>query len=174
MNKSLRTRTGHFEQGFTMFEMLIALLILSIGLLGIAGLQSKGQQANYEAYVRTQATMMAYELMDRIRLNPDPDGTGTGAYATADLSAETMTTDCDAASCDKVKLRAYDLVKWRDMLAERIPGGVGTVTTVNRSSDGIGADWRYQITITWDLKTAEQDTVTGADTTKSAMWEFTP
>jgi type IV pilus assembly protein PilV len=57
--------------GFSLLEMLIALLVLSIGLLGVATLQIRGQQFNQVGYLRTQATFLAYDIMERIRINSD-------------------------------------------------------------------------------------------------------
>ena len=56
-----------------MLEMLVALLVLSIGLLGVATLQVRGQQFNQVGYLRTQATFLAYDIMDRMRINVDND-----------------------------------------------------------------------------------------------------
>ncbi|MCS6948044.1 MAG: type IV pilus modification protein PilV, partial [Steroidobacteraceae bacterium] len=56
-------------RGFTLIEALIAVLVLSIGLLGIAGLQLASLQTNSVAYQRSQATMLAYDLLDRMRAN---------------------------------------------------------------------------------------------------------
>jgi type IV pilus assembly protein PilV len=64
--------------GFSMLEMLVALLVLSIGLLGVATLQVRGQQFNQVGYLRTQATFLAYDIMDRMRINIDNDNTDDG------------------------------------------------------------------------------------------------
>lgn len=65
--------------GFSMLEMLVALLVLSIGLLGVATLQIRGQQFNQVGYLRTQATFLAYDIMERIRINSDNiAGNGNG------------------------------------------------------------------------------------------------
>lgn len=57
------------EKGFTLLEVLVALAILSIGLLGLASMLTKGMRFNHQAYVRTQSTYIAYDLMDRMRAN---------------------------------------------------------------------------------------------------------
>ncbi len=61
------------NEGFTLLEILVAVLVLSIGLLGIAGLQVTGLRFNHSAYARTQATLLAYELADRMRANRPND-----------------------------------------------------------------------------------------------------
>ncbi|MEA5444699.1 type IV pilus modification protein PilV [Gammaproteobacteria bacterium AB-CW1] len=57
------------EEGFSMLEILISLLILSIGLLGLASLQVVGLQNNHSAYLRSQATILSYEIVDSMRAN---------------------------------------------------------------------------------------------------------
>ena len=63
------------EAGFSLFEVLIAMMVLAVGVLGIVALQFKGLQFNQDAYIRTQINMLSYDLADRMRLNAeDADG----------------------------------------------------------------------------------------------------
>lgn len=57
------------ERGFSMLEILISLLVLSIGLLGLASLQVVGLQNNHSAYLRSQVTLLSYEIVDSMRAN---------------------------------------------------------------------------------------------------------
>ncbi|OMG66869.1 type IV pilus modification protein PilV [Stutzerimonas balearica] len=57
------------EAGATLIEVLVAVLVLSVGLLGLAGLQMKAMQSNHSAYYRSQATVLAYDIIDRMRAN---------------------------------------------------------------------------------------------------------
>ena len=57
------------QQGFTLIEVLVSLLVLSIGLLGLAALQATSLKANHGAYNRGQAIFLAYDIMDRMRAN---------------------------------------------------------------------------------------------------------
>jgi type IV pilus assembly protein PilV len=56
--------------GFTLIEVLVAMTILGVGLLGLAGMQIAGMRGSHSAYLRTQATFAAYDLADRMRSNP--------------------------------------------------------------------------------------------------------
>jgi type IV pilus assembly protein PilV len=58
------------QRGFTLTEVLIAVLVLAVGLLGLAGLQLAGMKSNHSAYLRSQATIVAYDLLDRMRADP--------------------------------------------------------------------------------------------------------
>jgi len=62
--------SGNKQRGFTLLEVLIALLVLSIGLLGLAALQTTGLRSNEMASMRTTATQLAYDISDRMRANP--------------------------------------------------------------------------------------------------------
>ncbi|WP_111658189.1 type IV pilus modification protein PilV [Isoalcanivorax indicus] len=63
----LRTRAK--QRGFSLMEVLVALLILSIGLLGLAGLQTRGIQMNHSAHLASQANYLGYDILDRMRAN---------------------------------------------------------------------------------------------------------
>lgn len=138
------------SKGFTLIEMMIALVVLSIGLLGIAALQMRGQQYNHAAYIRTQATTLAYELMDRMRFNSvcsddvlaiPPLHTGCeGGYATPPPAVS----NCEDAGCTPPQLRNYDLTQWQLNLARFLPNGSGTVVW-----NGVVVPPVYDITITW-------------------------
>jgi len=118
--------------GFSMLEMLIALLILSIGLLGVATLQTRGQQFNQVGYLRTQATFLAYDIMDRIRINPEGNYSSSGG--------ENVSCDGDDKDCTPDQLRDYDLKNWLKLVSDTLPGGGTGIQLTNNV---------YTITISW-------------------------
>ncbi len=66
--RSRRTQQpGGRHGGATLIEVLVAIVVLSVGLLGLAGLQMTGLQSNHSAYLRSQATLLAYDLADQMR-----------------------------------------------------------------------------------------------------------
>lgn len=114
-------------RGFTLLEVLIALVILVFGLLGIAGLMSKGQRASYEAYQRGQAVMIANDMAERIRANrAQAAAYAAGAPTTAPLGAGTLynqllsdslsTNNCSLFNCSTQALVNYDLAQWDGLL----------------------------------------------------------
>jgi type IV pilus assembly protein PilV len=116
-------------RGFSMIEILITLVILSIGLLGIAGLQVTGMQSNRSAYFRSQATIIAYDMIDRMRTNVD--GVAANHYDDLDSSnpPATAPTCIDSASgCSATSLAENDLQEWVDDHLALLPAGSGTVT----------------------------------------------
>jgi len=128
-------KTKQKMTGFTLFEVLIAVLVLSIGLLGLASLQVEGLKNNNSAYMRSQASILAYDLADRIRANPGPNYATTTAAAVSGCTTVT--------GCNTDEMAANDLFEWQAAIASALPSGSGTVT---RDSSGSV----YTITISWD------------------------
>jgi type IV pilus assembly protein PilV len=116
-------------RGFTLVEVLVALVVLSIGLLGIASLQLSSLRWNHGASKRSQATLLAYDILDRMRANAPAarkneysTGGTPGTVATADLSM------------------------WRSNITAALgPGATGQVGAGVAS----GTSARFTITITW-------------------------
>lgn len=141
--------THRRNRGFTLIEVLIALVILSIGLLGIAGLQTRGQQFSYAAHMRTQATMLAYDIMDRIRMNDAIARDNVQGYHKASGSGA----DCLSTTCTPAQLRDFDVKTWQDTIAANLPGGTGTITKDDTGTTIV----QYTITISWKLRDVEKD-----------------
>lgn len=105
------------QTGFTLIEVLIAVLVLSLGLLGMAGLQATSLKNNNAAATRGQATLLAYDMVDRMRANKAAALAGSydNSYDTAPTSAGT---DCQSTDCDANAMAAYDLNQWRCLLGK--------------------------------------------------------
>ncbi len=124
-------------KGFTLIEVLVALLILSIGLLGLAGLQVSGLRSNHSAYVRSQAVMLAQDMADRMRSNQ--------VAAVVDCY-EIPNQGCPAGNVGLV-LAATDRTNWLALLSQELPWGTGSVDCV----DSPCADNSiHTITVQWD------------------------
>ena len=102
-----------FHTGFTLMEVLVALLVLSIGLLGMAGMQVFSLSSNYDAYLRTQATFFAYELIDKVRANRTE--ALVGGYDTAIATIAGTVTDCQSATanCSPNQLAVFEVTQWK-------------------------------------------------------------
>ncbi|HIG65418.1 MAG TPA: type IV pilus modification protein PilV [Methyloprofundus sp.] len=117
------------NQGFTLIEVLIAVVVLAVGLLGLAGLQTTSLKHNQTAYFRSQATQMAYDMADRIRANHDEAKLGGASTyvvgnATAHAGCSTL------VGCTATEMAENDLFEWIATLQAALPGvnAVGTVT----------------------------------------------
>lgn len=95
------------QRGFGMVETLVSMAVLSVGLLGLAGLQAAGARANYNAYLHSQAAMISQDMFERIRGNEDGNYlVGMGAVVPAGAA------DClgTGPNCDADTLARYDMV----------------------------------------------------------------
>ncbi len=79
--------------GLSLIEILITVVVLSIGLLGIAGMQAFGMRYSHDSYARSQATMLANELIERMHANPD-------AVSNGDYKAAVDALDCTSVNND--------------------------------------------------------------------------
>lgn len=131
---------GRGSEGFTLIEVLIAVLVMSVGLLGIAALQTATVQFNRDAYLRSQATSLAYDIADRMRANRS--AALAGSY---DVTAANPAPVCGAAAGATVADR--DISEWRVALACALPAGNGSIDVEN----GIAT-----IRVTWDGGVAEE------------------
>ena len=143
------------QRGFTLLEVLIAIVVLSIGLLGLAGLQAAGLRGNNSAYMQTAATQQAYDIADRMRANPAGIYVGTAGAATATC----LTT---GIGCTPAALAAHDISEWNAANTALLPSGQGTIT----AGGGVGAAARTLITVRWDdARTGATGPGCGADLT---------
>jgi type IV pilus assembly protein PilV len=122
-------------RGVTLIEVLVAVLILSIGLIGLAGLQMTSLQFNTSAYYRTQATALAYSLVERMRANRE--GALDDLYNSA---VEAPAPACDPAAAGAGGSPALDLAAWRNTLACRLPEGTGAIVR-NGTEFTISVQW---------------------------------
>ena len=99
-------------RGFTMVEMLVALVCLSIGLLGVAALQMTGIQSNLSSSWRSQATYLSYDILDRIRANRDQRNTYVIGLGAAPGGGS---------------VRDKDIAGWKVNLASTLPNGNGSI-----------------------------------------------
>ncbi|MCD2449272.1 type IV pilus modification protein PilV [Methylicorpusculum oleiharenae] len=124
--------------GFTLIEVLIAVIVLATGLLGFAGLQATSLKNNQSAFNRSQATQLAYDLADRIRAN----SAAIATYTSIDPEDATEQADClTTTGCSKEEMAEHDLFEWNQVITNTLPGGAGTLTVTS----GV-----YTISLTWD------------------------
>lgn len=132
------------QSGFTMVEVLVALVVLAIGLLGIAALYLNSLQAGRTAIYRTQAVNLAADLADRIRANR----TAQAAYGTLFADAEAAVANCDlTGGCIDTDLASTDLARWKGTLAQLLPNGQGQVVVTLPVA--VGEPTNYVVTVRW-------------------------
>lgn len=132
------------QSGFTMVEVLVALVVLAIGLLGIAALYLNSLQSGRTAIYRTQAVNLAADLADRIRMNR----TAQAAYGTLFADAEAAVANCDTTGgCIDTDLASTDLARWKATLAQVLPNGQGQVVVTPPVA--VGEPTNYVVTVQW-------------------------
>ena len=144
------------QRGAGLIEALIAILVLSIGLLGMVGMQTASVKYEQNGWVRSALSTNISSLADRIRANPDAletaysfSNTYAAERALIDAVAPntylTPAKNCDTTACNSAELATYDLAIWRDDLNQQLPGAVGMIAPTGAKQ----VDLRFQITVAW-------------------------
>ena len=126
--------------GFSLVEAMVSLIVISVGMIGIAALYGQGLSAGRTALSRTIAVNLAATMAENIRVNR----LGQAAYAGAAAD-----NNCDPAAgggvdCTPAQMAAHDVFLWQTDVAAQLPNGVGTVAFAD------GTPPTYTITVTWD------------------------
>jgi len=129
------------QRGTTLLEVLVSVLVLSIGLLGVAGLQTYGLRYNQSAYLRSQATILAYDMVDRMRSNSN--GVASGFYNS--VSTATLPTDpnCISTGCTSQQLANHDIREWGNYF-------VGTQAVLPSASGSVSRNGNtFTVIVSW-------------------------
>ena len=133
--------------GFTLLEVMVAMVIFSIGMLGLAGIQGTSLQNNNVAYMRTIAMQQSYNMSDIIRANTDFDGTVDSSFDSISSTLGSVPTACivdnNSTECTTAQMAAFDIYHWKRSLQNELPSGRGKVTKTGNV---------YEIIIMWDEK----------------------
>lgn len=145
------SRFGKRQAGIGLIEVLVTLLILSTSLIALGAMQNRSLQFNQSAYMRSQANIFAYDILDRMRINLD----NLGAY-NSELAGP-------ASSPVTSPLAAADLDDWRGNMNRTLPdarGGVEcdlatsicTVTIIWRELNSSGKPEENETTFTYSAR----------------------
>lgn len=168
MNRQTSNATNQIVRGFTLIEVLVALVILSIGLLGIAGMITTSLKTNDGAYLRTEANTLAYSILDRMRTNRATATQGgydiaigtAGPVSAACLNSTTACTSTQltalcmgaGANCTPAQMAAADVSLWKQELAYDLPAGDGSIKTALNAQGVISTT----IVVQWNPSRATQ------------------
>lgn len=132
-------------KGFTLLEVLIAMLIMAIGVLGVAALQFKGLKYSTDSALRSQINILAYGIADRMRINR--------ANVTDYIGDYTLTTSAPSGTCSNSTAAnaANDLVCWRQQVFNALP----PTSEANIAASG---DF-YTVTLLWNDREGDPHTI---------------
>ena len=175
----IRLKQQKFATGFTLVEVMVTIVVVSIGLLGLAGLQISGLRANMSSEARSKATLMANDIIERMRANPlglnnatvaaddnqyaniDTDNLNCGADPAAFCSNKNGVI---ADNCTAAQMAVFDAWVWgcgMPVVGNVLPGGVTNqlvrgrgVVTCNDADGGVDGDActigsTYTVTVSW-------------------------
>lgn len=135
------------QSGLSLLEVLVAIAVLGIGLLGLAQMQAFGMMNVERAYQRSQATVLAYQIADKMRaqvVDPSVTTLNLGRYLTTFMepdAAEAQPGCMSTSGCSTDAMAENDLFEWNAALQSELPGAIGSITL---------ADGNYTISIVWD------------------------
>lgn len=142
------------EAGFTLIEALVAIMIMALGLIGLALMQAQGMKFTTGAYSRTQAAMLANDIIDRMRVHGDEimrmdsvdgdpaDYVGDYVLAAAEITAGSNQCTAAGDAIDPDNLIAHNIACWKDLVDEQING----TATIDFSD---GSPTLLNVTISW-------------------------
>jgi type IV pilus assembly protein PilV len=147
----MHKQTTRLQRGVSMIESLVAILVLAIGVMGLAGLQTRSLVETRLTNARANALLLANDLAERMRLNRTA-ASGTDAaqqYTTTFTNLVTASTNCVATACGPSALRNFDLAEWQMNVRQLLPGGQAQVFAPS-------ADGQIRILFRWRNNAAAQ------------------
>lgn len=138
--------------GYTLIEVLVAVLITALGVVGMAAAHLSALKFNQTAEVRSQATLLAYDIADRMRAN-----------RRAALSGDYDTALPDTSPSSPSAVHETDLKEWLDALTGRLPSGDGAIARNGTT---------FTITVQWDESRVGKSRLANADGTHTQTFAF--
>lgn len=154
---------GRKSRGFTLIEVLVAMIVMAVGLLGLASMQSTGLRYSRNAYLQFQASRLIYDMGDRLRANKAEATAAGGVYD--DLYAIPANPGCssddgDGKDCSQKEMAQYDAYRWLTDVAAILPGGQGMVTRTTMTS--CTSSGSFNISVSWAATDFSNNTMTAS------------
>lgn len=150
----MKQRKHNNNRGFTLIEVLIALLIFGVGIIGVTALTTQSQKITHQAFQSMIATWQLHEMMELIRANAS-QASGSTKYVHSYQGSESRgTKDCIANTCSASEMADYDILLWLSETAHALPSAEATVSRAASS---------YTLTLYWDGKQSGSTALPNAD-----------
>ncbi len=140
------------QQGSSLIEVMVALFVLAIGLLGILAMQTKSMQYNQSADTYARAMFIANDIAERIRANPKKVNTYTTTTVPETAPTSCIASDFTNIACTDANLVSWDLYNWSQTISSTLPLGVGAI-----AKKTLGTQDYVQITVSFDDTRSDQD-----------------
>lgn len=141
--KSMGSKT---ERGSSLVEVMVALFVLAIGLLGILAMQSTSMRFNQSAYSYSQAVYLANDMAEKIRANFAQANNYGGPIPNEG-------TNCEATTCNAADLITWDKYEWNERVLEALPLGEAAI-----EAEPAGAPTHLRITVSFDDSRVDERT----------------
>lgn len=172
------------QRGFSLIEAMVALLVITIGLLGVAGLQALAINNTHRASLRSIAALEASSMAAYLESNTSYWSSQSvtssvtvvplnGLVSFQGVGGSTMTnnlpTSCTTTACTKVQIAAWDLHNWGAELGKQLPAGQGGVQCGNGLSPGTTSiPMTCVVTVQWQEKSLSMNAQSGSTPTTPA------
>jgi type IV pilus assembly protein PilV len=181
-NTFLPLSAGRNQRGFSLIEVLVALLVIAFGLLGVAGMQAVSISNTSVAGLRSIAAMQASSIAAAMSSNEGywqtPGvvssvtviGSSISRTRGSGGSLASSSTTCVSSStpCTPITMAEADLTTWGNTLATVLPNGYGTINCTYTAN----APVTCQVLVYWSEKTYAQNQVSGVSSSASAQYDF--
>lgn len=152
------------HRGVSLLESLVAIAVMSLGILGILGVQMRTLADTQTSVRRAQAIRLIEDLSERMKVNPNALS-NMNSYRSAFAATPTAATDCKTSTCTNSQLAAYDIAQWKQLVKNTLPGSDAAIFIVADETDGS----RRQLGVMVSWRENERDTDTSATGYKTPL-----
>ena len=154
------------NDGFSLLEVLVALFLITIALLGTAGMQAYGVKVTQGGQFRAQAVLLGADFMERVEAN---NVAAVAGNYQATLPITTSPPNCVITSCTPANMAAYDLDQFQQNLAKQLPAATATIAM----APGVAGLFVYTLTVNWQERSFKSKSSATASDAATESFSYT-
>ena len=159
------------QTGASLIEVLVTVVITSIGLLGMGGVMIVSQRVSQDSFLRTQANTIAQTMIESMHINSAAVALGEYNRIVAPGGTADATT-CETSACSPARRAQFDLARLSSTLEHALPNATASVScTPTGSPDSPGYDGICKLEIGWSLRAISGESEAS---TQTQVWHFQP